>query len=246
MKPEYTFGIHAVSALLENKPYRIQAVWVQTQSQNPRIKKIIDMATHHNIPIHEVAKHRLDNLVDGHKHQNIIAEMRDESTAPAPSLKTLLTHQAKPLLLILDGIQDPHNLGACLRTANAFGVTAVLAPKERSAPLNAVVRKVAAGSAEYTPLLNVTNLARTIRELKEQGIWVVGTDVNATQTLHEVDYNMPIALVMGSETKGLRHLTKEHCDYLVRIPMFGEIQSLNVSVATGVCLYEIQRQRQLA
>lgn len=246
MKSEYIFGIHAVFALLQNKPQVIKTLWVHAQTKNPRVQQIIALATDRSIPIQQVAKHSLDHLVNDHKHQNVVAEIQDHTATASPSLESLLTQPGKALLLILDGIQDPHNLGACLRTANAFGVTAVLAPKERSAPLNAVVRKVAAGGAEYTPFLNVTNLARTIRELKEHGIWIVGTDVDAPQALHEVDYSMPMALVMGSETKGMRHLTKEHCDYLVRIPMLGEIQSLNVSVATGVCLYEIQRQRQCA
>jgi len=174
----------------------------------------------------------------------VVAEVSPSQVWGEPMLDELLDRsEAPPLLLVLDGVTDPHNLGACLRTADAAGALAVIVPKDKSATLNATVRKVACGAAEVVPLVAVTNLARTLEKLQKRGVWIVGTAGEASQELYSQDLSGPIALVMGAEGKGMRRLTREHCDYLVRLPMAGSVSSLNVSVATGVCLFEALRQR---
>jgi 23S rRNA (guanosine2251-2'-O)-methyltransferase len=186
----------------------------------------------------------LDKLADGGRHQGVLAEVAARSGDPETQLEEALEAAGPtPLLLVLDGVQDPHNLGACLRSADAAGVAAVIAPRDRAAGLTPVVRKVAAGAAEAVPFVAVVNLARTLRELKERGLWLVGTDDSADKSLHDVDLTGPLALVMGSEGEGMRRLTRECCDQLVSIPMAGAVESLNVSVATGVVLFEAVRQR---
>jgi 23S rRNA (guanosine2251-2'-O)-methyltransferase len=186
----------------------------------------------------------LDKLAEGGRHQGVVAEVLPRASDPETQLEEALESAAgAPLLLVLDGVQDPHNLGACLRSADAAGVAAVIVPRDRAAGMTPVVRKVAAGAAETVPLVAVVNLARTLRQLKERGIWLVGTDDTADKGLYEADLKGPLALVMGSEGEGLRRLTRECCDLLVSIPMAGAVESLNVSVATGVALFEAVRQR---
>jgi len=205
---------------------------------------VLDLAEKANVPIRRVARGELDELVPGVSHQGVVAET---GAAPVigekelPEFLDALPHPA--FLLILDGIQDPHNLGACLRTADAAGVDAVILPRDRSAPLNATVRKVACGAAEFVPVVRVTNLARIMRAIRDRGIWVYGAAGEAESTLYQTDLSGPLALVLGGEGKGLRRLTREHCDGLVSIPLDGSVSSLNVSVATGVCLFEARRQR---
>jgi 23S rRNA (guanosine2251-2'-O)-methyltransferase len=189
------------------------------------------------------ARNRLDQLSGNARHQDIIAELLDRSLGEADLDGVLDAIDGDPLVLILDGVQDPHNLGACLRTAEAAGVHAVILPKDRSVGVTAVVRRTSAGASELIPVLQVTNLARVLRTLKDRGIWLAGTDDQAKSNLYEMDLAGPLGLVMGSEGQGMRRLTAELCDYRMRIPMAGAIESLNVSVAAGVCLYEIRRQR---
>lgn len=188
----------------------------------------------------------LDKKADGEVHQGVIARVQPTKELNENDLDTVLAGKTAPFLLVLDGVTDPHNLGACLRTADAAGVDAVIVPKDKSAQLTSTARKVACGAAETMPLIRVTNLARTLRELQQQhNIWVVGTAGEATETLYQSKLNGAIALVMGAEGEGMRRLTREHCDQLISIPMAGSVSSLNVSVATGVCLFEIVRQRSL-
>jgi 23S rRNA (guanosine2251-2'-O)-methyltransferase len=187
---------------------------------------------------------QLDKLAAGERHQGVVAELLPRAGDPETQLEEALEAAGDaPLLLVLDGVQDPHNLGACLRSADAAGVAAVLVPRDRAAGLTPVVRKVAAGAAETVPLVAVVNLARTLRELKERGVWLVGTDDSAEKTLYDAELTGPVALVMGSEGEGMRRLTRECCDQLVSIPMAGAVESLNVSVAAGVALFEAVRQR---
>jgi 23S rRNA (guanosine2251-2'-O)-methyltransferase len=185
----------------------------------------------------------LDRLASGERHQGVCVQMRSAGVLGEGALDDLLEKVKAPLLLVLDGVQDPHNLGACLRTADAAGVAAVIVPRDRAAGLSPVVRKVASGAAETIPLIQVVNLARTLRWLKEREIWIVGTDDEAPKSLFETSLTGPLALVLGAEGQGLRRLTKENCDALISIPMKGVVESLNVSVATGVVLYEALRQR---
>jgi 23S rRNA (guanosine2251-2'-O)-methyltransferase len=209
-----------------------------------RMQQVLELAEKANVPIRRVARGELDELVQGVSHQGVVAET---GAAPVigekelPEFLDALPHPA--FLLILDGIQDPHNLGACLRTADAAGVDAVILPRDRSAPLNATVRKVACGAAEFVPVVRVTNLARIMRAIRDRGIWVYGAAGEAESTLYQTDLSGPLALVLGGEGKGLRRLTREHCDGLVSIPLDGSVSSLNVSVATGICLFEARRQR---
>jgi len=186
----------------------------------------------------------MDKLASGERHQGVIAQLKKIDNLGEGALDSVLDNAGpNPLLLVLDGVTDPHNLGACLRSADAAGVHAVIVPRDRAAGLSPVVRKVAAGAAETVPLIQVTNLARTLRWLKERGFWLVGTDDEATQSIYTAKLTGPIAIVLGAEGAGMRRLTKEHCDLLVNIPMQGVVESLNVSVATGVTLFEAVRQR---
>jgi len=240
---ELVYGLHAVTAVLESGG-RVHALWVLDSRQDDRLAKIAALAGKAGVKIMRVPRTELDRITDGARHQGVAAqaegaELRDEGGL-IPLLDGL---DVPPFLLVLDGVQDPHNLGACLRSANAAGVHAVIAPKDKSAGLTAVARKVASGAAEATPFFQVTNLARTLRELKDRNIWFVGLAGEADQTLYELDLKGPLAIVMGAEGEGMRRLTKEHCDFLAKIPMDGSVESLNVSVATGVALFEAHRQR---
>ena len=238
------FGLHAVGSLLERAPARVSVLLVLESRSDARIAKVLQLAEKANVPVRRVARRELDGLVAGVSHQGVVAET---GSAPGLSEKELPAFlealEGPAFLLILDGVQDPHNLGACLRSANAAGVDAVIIPRDRSAPLNATARKVACGAAESLPVLRVTNLARTLRSLHEAGIWVYGATGEAESSLYEADLSGPLALVLGGEGRGLRRLTREHCDELLSIPMAGSISSLNVSVAAGIFLFEAGRQR---
>lgn len=243
MSDEYIFGWHAVEAVLKREPKRLQQVWIQTGRQDRRVQSVTDVLDELGVKWQVVHRKELDQRVSG-VHQGIVASVSESREWTEDDLlQSLSTSDAPPFLLILDGVTDPHNLGACLRTADATGVQAVIVPKDKSASLSPTVRKVACGAAETVPLVRVTNLARFMRSLQEAGVWLIGTAGEADSTLHQADFTGPAALVMGAEGKGMRRLTREHCDLLINIPMLGHVDSLNVSVATGVCLYEALRQR---
>lgn len=240
------YGIHAVRALLLRHPQRVQRVWTGSGSESSaRVDELRALAKQAGVALAVAGAEELDRLADGERHQGAVAAVLPPAGDPETQLEEALEAlgDAPALLLVLDGVTDPHNLGACLRSADAAGVAAVIVPRDRAAGMTPVVRKVAAGAAESVPLVAVVNLARTLRELKERGLWLVGTADEATRTLYDVDLSGPTVLVMGSEGEGLRRLTRETCDELVSIPMAGAVESLNVSVATGVALFEAVRQR---
>jgi 23S rRNA (guanosine2251-2'-O)-methyltransferase len=241
---EYIYGIHAVQQVIKYDCGRIIEAWILEERQEKRFKIITEQLQQQSLPILTVPKKTLDNLTNKSKHQGIVIRCKPAKILIENDLSNLVENAGKSaLFLILDGIQDPHNLGACLRTADAAGVNAVIIPKNRAADVNPTVRKVASGAAETIPVIQVTNLARTLESLKSAGIWVIGTAGEAKETLFKADLNQPLAIVLGSEEAGLRQLTRKVCDELVHIPMLGEISSLNVSVAAGVSLFEAVRQR---
>lgn len=243
MSGEFVFGWHAVEAVLKREPERLQQVWIQTGRQDKRVKSITDTLDSLGVRWKVVHRRELDERVSG-VHQGIVAAVSESREWTEDDLLAQLAGSDKPpFLLVLDGVTDPHNLGACMRTADAVGVQAVIVPKDKSASLTPVARKVACGAAETVPFVRVTNLARFLRSLQDQGVWLIGTAGEANATLYQADFKGPVALVMGAEGKGMRRLTREHCDQLINIPMLGHVDSLNVSVATGVCLYEALRQR---
>ena len=236
-------GFHSVIARLRQAPGSIKDIYVEAQRRDKRMVSFIEQATEAGCNVHPVGADRLEGLAGGARHQGVVAIV--EARRLADDLDEVLDGIDGPaLLLVLDGVTDPHNLGACLRTADAAGVHAVIAPRDRSAGLSTTVRRVACGAAESIPYLMVTNLARTMRELKERDIWLIGTDDQAKESIHQTDTLRSTAWVMGAEGEGMRRLTRETCDELVHIPMLGRVESLNVSVATAVCLYETVRQRQ--
>lgn len=241
-----TIGIHSVKELLKHSSENITRVMFQAERRDKRLQELRLIAKSAQIPTEELGKEDLDKKTKG-VHQGVVALYEGESKSQnlARLLQLLRELDSDPLLLVLDEITDPHNLGACLRSAGAAGVNAVIIPRDRSANLNATVRKVASGAAETVNLVVVTNLARCLQQLKEQGIWLVGADANAEKSLYEQELSGPLALVMGSEGRGLRRLTREKCDFLVSIPMAGVVSSLNVSVATGILLFEAIRQRHI-
>lgn len=241
---ERIYGVHAVEALLRHHPKRVKQLWLAAGRQDPRVQVLVDLAGQQRIAVGQKDRRELDEWAEG-VHQGVVAEVSPSQVWGENMLDELLDRATTPpLLLVLDGVTDPHNLGACMRTADAAGAHAVIVPKDKSATLNATVRKVACGAAEVIPLVAVTNLARTLEKLQQRGLWIVGTAGEAEQELYQQDMTGPIVLVMGAEGKGMRRLTREHCDYLVKLPMAGSVSSLNVSVATGVCLFEAVRQRQ--
>lgn len=248
MSSELIFGIHAVNSLLEHEPERFIEVYALKGREDDRLVPLLNELKNIGISVQFVNRKTLDNKCDGGRHNGILARVKEGKKLNENDLDALLNRvEAKgesPLLLILDGVTDPHNLGACLRSSDAAGVHAVIVPKDKSVQLTSIVRKVACGAAETVPLIAVTNLARTMRELQDRRIWIVGTAGEATQDLYKPKLSGPLAIAMGAEEKGLRRLTREHCDELVSIPMAGSVSSLNVSVATGICLFEVVRQRQ--
>jgi 23S rRNA (guanosine2251-2'-O)-methyltransferase len=239
------YGLHAVRVMLERHPERVVSVRLSERRDDPRVRRIEELARQHHRPVQRVDTHTLKQMLGDVAHQGVVAEV-----APLPGwtediLLTALAAPATtpPLLLALDGVQDPHNLGACLRTADACGALAVIVPKDRAAQLSATVRKVAVGAAETTPVVAVTNLVRTLKLLKDAGTWIVGADAEGPHLPHEVDLKVGTVLVLGAEGAGLRQLTRQTCDWVVRLPSVGAVESLNVSVAAGMLLYEAVRQR---
>lgn len=242
MSLKLLFGFHAVTVRLKVAPKSIKELHVDVSRRDQRMRQFLDKVGEAGIRVVESDDDRLQALCGTHRHQGVVA--RVEHIQQAHSLDDLLDELAEPpLLLVLDGVTDPHNLGACLRVADGAGAHAVIAPKDHAVGINATVAKVASGAAETMPYFMVTNLARTLGELKERDIWIVGTSDDAPGTLYEADLKVPTALVLGAEGSGMRQLTRKNCDQLVSIPMLGSVSSLNVSVASGVCLYEARRQR---
>lgn len=245
--PKVLFGFHAVGVRLKTAPASVLEVYFDASRRDARMRQFIDRAKEAGVRLIEADGLRLAKLAGSHGHQGVAALV--QPVAQARSLDDLLEQMEHaddvdpPLLLVLDGVTDPHNLGACLRVADGAGAHAVIAPKDHAAGLNATVAKVASGAAETVPYFMVTNLARTLNELKERNIWIIGTSGDAPKTIYQVDLKGPVALVLGAEGPGMRQLTRKTCDELVSIPMHGAVESLNVSVASGVCLYEALRQR---
>lgn len=249
---EYIYGIHAVDSLLRQNPKSVRRLWVQDGREDKRIAALLQLAQNQGVPVARQSRHNLDGMVKG-RHQGVVAETQGARAAGDNSqanlweesdlLRAVDEKEGPVLILVLDGVTDPHNLGACLRSADAAGVDAVVVPKDKSADLNPVSRKVACGAAEVVPFVRVTNLARTLQALKERGVWLFGTAGEAEKSIYDNDLTQSMALLMGAEGAGLRRLTREQCDHLVRLPMAGSVSSLNVSVATGVCLFEALRQR---
>jgi 23S rRNA (guanosine2251-2'-O)-methyltransferase len=243
MNLQTLFGFHAVTVRLKTAPKSVREVHVDPSRRDQRMRQLVDRAREAGVRLVESDDERLTKLAGAPRHQGVVA--RVDALAISHSLDdTLDAVSGPPLVLVLDGVTDPHNLGACLRVADGAGVHAVVAPKDHAVGINATVAKVASGAAETVPYFMVTNLARTLNELKERDIRVIGTSDTATETLYEADLSGPTALVLGAEGKGMRQLTAKTCDALVRLPMLGAVESLNVSVASGICLYEALRQRQ--
>jgi 23S rRNA (guanosine2251-2'-O)-methyltransferase len=240
-EPRGVFGFHAVLARLRADPSSVLEIYLDETRNDARARDLAAAAERARVHLMRVPTRRLDGFYGGGRHQGVVA--RIEVRKASDSLDEILEAVEHPLLLVLDGVTDPHNLGACLRVANGAGAHAVLAPKDRAVGITPTVSKVASGAAESTPYLMVTNLARTLSELKERNIWIVGADERAEKTLYEADLPESIAWVLGAEGDGMRRLTRDSCDLLVRIPMRGEVESLNVSVSAGVCLYESARRR---
>jgi 23S rRNA (guanosine2251-2'-O)-methyltransferase len=243
---DLAFGFHAVQSLLDHEATVIERIWIDSARNDARTLRILDQAKQLGVRVQRVPKDKLAELAGKDaRHQGVIARTRQAQTLGESDIEPALADiDGLPLILVLDGIQDPHNLGACLRTAAAVGAHAVIMPKDKSAPLSATVRKVASGALETVQIFQVTNLARALERLKAAGIWVIGTAGEAESDLYQGNFNVPVAIVMGSEGKGLRKRTRDLCDSLVRIPIADSMESLNVSVAAGVCLYEVVRQRQ--
>ena len=236
------FGFHAVGVRLKMAPKSVVEVFIDASRRDARMRQFLERAKEANITLDEADGLRLSRLAGNHGHQGVVARVVEVQNQH--SLDDLLDSlTVPPLLLVLDGVTDPHNLGACLRVADGAGAHAVIAPKDHAAGINATVAKVASGAADSVPYFMVTNLARTLNELKERNIWVIGTAGEATKSIYQMDMRTPTALVLGAEGPGMRQLTRKTCDELVHIPMQGAVESLNVSVASGVCLYEAVRQR---
>ena len=239
----FIYGFHAVIAKLRHQPEAIIEIFIDSGRQDARARDLLRHAEVQDVRVMQVDGKRLEGMAGGgRRHQGVVARVK--SDIRQVTLDDVLDTLEEPaFLLVLDGVQDPHNLGACLRVADAVGVHAVIAPKDRAVGLTQTVAKVASGAAESVPYITVTNLARTLRELKERGIWVIGTDAEASEDLYSASWPQSVAWVLGAEGDGMRRLTRENCDQLVTIPMLGSVQSLNVSVAAGVCLYEGRRRR---
>lgn len=240
-EPEFVGGIHGVEHALRRGG--VSELFIELDKHNTRIQALIDTAQRAGVRVTHVAAEKLYGWVGELRHQGVVARLEPKGSVDLASI--IATRGSHAFFLILDGVQDPHNLGACLRTADAAGVDAVILPKDRAVAVTPTVRKVASGAAESVPIARVTNLARTLRELKDAGIWLVGTSDLAPTDLYTQDLTGPLALVLGAEGQGLRQLTEKHCDFLVRIPMAGEVSSLNVSVACGIVLFETVRQRRV-
>ena len=237
------YGLHAVRTMLERRPERVVSIQLAAHRDDPRVRQIETLAREAGRPVRRIEAEALRARLGEVAHQGVLAEIEPLPSWGEAQLFSALEQARAPLLLALDGVQDPHNLGACLRTADACGVLAVIVPRDRAAHMTPVVRKVAAGAAETTPLVVVTNLVRTLKLLKEAGLWVVGADAEGSGRAREADWTGGVVLVLGAEGTGLRQLTRQNCDFLVRLPRLGAVESLNVSVAAGMLLYEAVRQR---
>lgn len=243
-KRHFVYGLHAVGAVVERSPERVLELLLAAPRDDQRMRALRERAQAAGVSVQTLGSDALQKLVGEVAHQGAVAAVRPLKLWDETDLLAALADLPEdPFLLVLDGVTDPHNLGACLRTADAAGVHALVIPKDRAAAVDGVVRKVAAGAAEFVPVASVTNLARTLDALKERRIWVAGADGGAEQTLYAADLKRPLALVLGAEGSGMRRLTRERCDFLVRIPMAGNVESLNVSVAAGIALFEARRQR---
>ena len=240
------FGFHSIKSAIRSNVNNIMNIYLDESRKDGRMHELLSLLKEYKISYHLFDKDRLDQLIPKSKHQGVIAEIRQQQMKYVTLEDLVEVDQKNDLLfLILDGVEDPHNLGACFRVADALGVTAIISPKDNAVGVNATVRKVACGAADTVPFVMVTNLVRSINYLKENNIFIIGTDDTVKHTIYQENFKGPLALVMGSEGKGMRRLTKEACDELISIPMMGSVESLNVSVATGICLSEIQRQRLL-
>lgn len=243
-KKSYVYGFHAVQSLLKTRPEKIIHLLAIKSHGESKLESILQEAKAQHISIEYINREKMDRLTETTHHQNIAAYCVSQPPLNEQSLPNFLSNlSTQPLFLILDGVQDPHNLGACFRSADAAKADAIIAPKDRAVSLTAVVSKVASGAAETVPFFQVTNLVRSIEILKAQGVWVYGADEKASDVLFNTDLSGPVAIILGSEGKGLRRLTREHCDGLIKIPMYGQVSSLNVSVAAGIVLFEVVRQR---
>jgi len=240
---ETIYGVHPVRMILERRPEQVVVVMLTDRRDDPRVREIEEIARNQSRPVRRVDARALQQQLGDVAHQGVAAEISPLPPWSEDQLLDALGRVRDPLLVALDGVQDPHNLGACLRTADACGALAVIVPRDRAAQLTPVVRKVAVGAAETTPVVAVTNLVRTLKLLKQAGLWVAGADSEGDKLPHEVDLKTGIVLVLGAEGAGLRHLTRQSCDWLVRLPRLGAVESLNVSVAAGMLLYEAVRQR---
>lgn len=240
---KHIFGYHTVLSALQVMPKEIRGIYLQNKQLDNRVDEIIELATKHHIPLKYLTRKEIDAVVPQSNHQGVVAEVIYPGDYTEDHLDLILKSNFDGLvLLILDGVQDPHNLGACLRSANALGASAVVVPKDRACGLTPTVYKVASGAVGITPIIQVTNLARTIESLKKQNVWVYGVDESATKTISQIELKPPLALVFGAEGSGLRRLTQEKCDFMLRIPMVGTVPNLNVSVAVGIGLFEVLRQ----
>ncbi len=236
------YGLHAVSAKLRHAPDAVLEIYFSADRKDARAKKFIAQAEAVGARITPSEGDKLDAMVGTRRHQGVVARI-DATRRDIKLADVLDSLEENALILVLDGVQDPHNLGACLRVADAAGAHAVVAPKDRAVGLNATAVKVASGAADTVPYITVTNLARALREMQDAGVWVIGAAGEADKTLHDIDQKVPVAWVLGAEGDGLRRLTRDTCDELARIPMYGSVESLNVSVASGICLFEARRQR---
>ncbi len=244
---EIIYGLHAVESVLRNDPRRVRRACLLQGRDDQRLARLADELRAQGIATERAERQQMDEWVGGARHQGVIAWCDSLPLYSESQLTDFLERlDSPPFLLVLDGVQDPHNLGACLRSADGAGVHGVIFPKDKASSITPVVRKVACGAVETLPLFQVTNLARALRMLQDAGVWLIGTAGEAEQSLYEADLTGPLALVMGGEGKGMRRLTREHCDSLVHLPMAGSVESLNVSVATGICLFEAVRQRRTA
>ena len=242
MSQSYLYGFHAITRRLQKSPETCVRL-LCLERRNPRLLAVIDLARKSSISVKFESRELLDKLSDYQKHQGCMLEISASASSALTFQELTQGLGQQSLILVLDGVQDPHNLGACLRSADATGVDAVIIPKDRAVKLTPTARKVAAGGAETVPVLEVTNIARCLQDLKQAGVWIYGTSGDATELIYDFKFDSPVALVMGSEGEGLRRLTMEQCDHLMKLPMQGAVESLNVSVATGICLYEILRSR---
>ena len=241
------YGTHAVRALIDRSPDVVLELWVLAGSSSHDHRSVIDAASTQGIRTQRAPRATLDKMTGNATHQGVVARCRARGSQPAGDLKELLAGNLDgAMFLVLDGIEDPHNLGACLRVADAAGVRAVVQPQHRGTGLTSAAIKVASGAAESVPMITVNNLARALTEMKAAGVWLVGTAAEAEKSIFEIDLTGPVAIVVGAEGHGIRRLTREHCDYLAHLPMLGTVESLNVSVSAGICLYEALRQRQYA